>query len=212
MYIPINAKVYCQDKIYGYTQAVILNPASDVITHLVVKENKRPHIERLVPIDMIDASLTDNIHLKFNETKLQSLPPFFDVEYIQTTIPHYTQVHDMYHMEPIVMNEKKFVEERLYHIPSDELAVNRGAAVYSADGHALGKVDEFLVEQNGGHVTHLILREGHLWSQKDVFIPVAEIETINESNLQLKLDKENIEKLPNLPVQSMRPYARLMHN
>ena len=204
MDIPINAKVYCQDKMYGYTQAVLLDPVRDVITHLVVKERKGPHTERLVPVDMIDASLTDNIHLKLNERRLQSLTPLFDVEYIQTTVPHYVEVSDMsYYMEPIVVREKRIIKEKISHVPTNELAINRGTLVYSADGYAIGKVDEFIVRQNGGHITHLILREGDSFGQKDVFIPVKEIETIKENSLHLKLDKDKIEKLPALPVRRL---------
>lgn len=201
MDIPINAKVYCQDKLCGRTQAVILNPVNDVVTHVVVKENKSPYTERLVPIDTIDASLSDNVHLNFNEGMLHNLPSFFDVEYIQTMVPRYTQVYDMSYLVPIVVPEKKFVEEKLYHIPKDELAITRGTEVYSADGYALGKVDEFLVDQSGGHVTHLILQEGHIFGKKDVFIPVTEIESVNDSSLHLKLDKEDIEKLPAIPLR-----------
>jgi sporulation protein YlmC with PRC-barrel domain len=204
MDIPINAKVYCQDELYGHTQAVILNPANDVITHVVVKENKSPHIERLVPIYMIDASLANTIHLKLNETMTQSLPLFFDEEYIQTTVPHYMHISDMLSIEPVVIPEKKFIKERIYHIPSNELAVYRGAHVCSANGDAIGIIDEFLIDQNEGHVTHLILREGHIFGKKDVFIPVSEIESFDESRLQLKLNKENIEALPTIPARSIR--------
>jgi uncharacterized protein YrrD len=203
MDIPINAKVYCQDELCGHTQAVVLNPVKDVVTHLVVKETQSPHTERLVPVDMIDASLTDNVHLNLSKTMLHNLPPFFDVEYIQTTVPHYVQLYSMPFLEPVVTPEKKIIQERIYHIPKDELAVNRGTNVYSADDQLIGKIDEFLVDESGHHVTHLILREGHVLSQKDVFIPVAEIESVNESSLHLKLDKENIEKLPTIPVRRM---------
>ena len=71
----------------------------------------------------------------------------------------------------------------------NELPVTRGTRVYSADGFVIGTVDEFLVDQDGGHVTHLVLREGHIFGEKDVFIPVTEIETIKESDIHLALDK-----------------------
>ena len=207
MDISINAKVYCQDKLYGHTQAVLLNPDHDVITHLVVKEGKRPHTERLVPIDMIDASLTDNIHLKLNEQVLQGLPPFFDVQYVQITVPRYIQISGMPGIESVVKQERRFIEEKIYHIPTNELAINRGTQVYSADGNVLGSVDEFLVEQDGGRVTNLVLREGHIFGQRDVFIPIAEIETIQESGMFLKLNKKNIEKLPAIPIRRIWAWA-----
>jgi sporulation protein YlmC with PRC-barrel domain len=201
MDIPINAKVYCQDKFCGFAKGVILNPEKDVVTHVVVKESQNSHAERLVPIDMIDASLAGNIHLKLDTTMLQNLPPLYDVQYIQTTVPHFIEVSDMTFMKPVAVPEKKIIEEKIYHIPMNELPVTRGTRVFSADGYAIGAVDEFLVDQNGSHVAHLVLREEHIFGAKDVFIPVAEIETINESSIHLKLDKENIEQLPAIPVR-----------
>lgn len=205
MDIPINAKVFCQDKLCGHTQAVILNPVSDVITHVVVEESRTPHTQRLVPIDMIDASLTDKVHLKCGETELEELPVFADVEYIQASVPRYLQAFDMYYLEPVVVPEKKMAAEKHYHVPKNELAINRGTSVYSADGYIIGKVDEFLIDQDNGHVTHLILREGNLWGQKDVFIPVDDIDKIKESRLRLKLNKEGIENLPVIPVKRLWP-------
>jgi hypothetical protein len=36
----------------------------------------------------------------------------------------------------------------------------------------------FVVDPKTGHITHLVLREGHLWGQRDVAIPVNAIERI----------------------------------
>ena len=36
----------------------------------------------------------------------------------------------------------------------------------------------FVADPQTGHITHLILREGHLWGQRDVVIPVNAIERI----------------------------------
>jgi hypothetical protein len=51
----------------------------------------------------------------------------------------------------------------------------------------------------------LILREGHLWGQKDVFIPVGDIDKVKESRLRLKLNRAEIEKLPAIPVKRLWP-------
>jgi sporulation protein YlmC with PRC-barrel domain len=85
------------------------------------------------------------------------------------------------------------------HIPSGELAMRRGARVQATDGR-VGQVDEFLVNPVNGYITHLVLREGHLWGQKDVTIPVSQIERIEENAVYLKLDKHSIEALPAVPV------------
>lgn len=205
MDIPINAKVYCKNKLCGHTQAVILDPVKEVVTHVVVKERKAPHTHRLVPMDMIDASLANGIHLECEDEKLKEFPPFVETDYVQANVPYYMQAYDMYYMEPVVVPEKKMVARKQFHIPRKELAIDRGTAVYSADGIVVGKVDEFLVDQDEGQVTHLILREGHLWGQKDIIVPVADIDKVKESKVRLKLRKEQIGKLPSIPVKRVWP-------
>ena len=68
-----------------------------------------------------------------------------------------------------------------------ELAVRRGSRVRATDGD-VGRVDEFLVDRETAHITHLVLREGHLWGQKDVLIPVSEIGQIDELQRRLYAD------------------------
>jgi len=203
MDISINAKVYCQDKMCGHTQAVILEPTSEVITHVVVRESKAPHTQRLVPVKMIDASLADSLHISCDLEEFENLPSFVDMEYIQANIPHYSQAYDydMSYFRPVVVPEKKMVPLKHYHIPGHELAVDQGMPVFSADGFVIGKVDEFLVDQDGWHLTHLVLREGHLWGQRDIVIPAEVIDKVKESKLRLKLRKDKIEELPSIPVR-----------
>ena len=52
-----------------------------------------------------------------------------------------------------------------------------------------------------GHISHLILMEGHLWGKKEVAIPVSAIDRIEEDTVYLKLDKEAVESLPSEPVR-----------
>jgi len=59
-------------------------------------------------------------------------------------------------------------------IPADELAVRCSAWVEATD-RLVGRVDEFLVDRESDHITHLVLREGHLWGRKDVGTPISEI-------------------------------------
>ena len=86
------------------------------------------------------------------------------------------------------------------HIPAGELAVKKGASVEAKDG-SIGFVDEFLVNPENHCVTHMILREGHLWGQKDVTIPVDQIDHFDHDTVYLKTSKREIESLPSIPVQ-----------
>ena len=78
-------------------------------------------------------------------------------------------------------------------IPPGELAVYRGARVEATDG----KVDtlgEFLVNPLTGHISRLILMEGHLWGKKEVSIPVSAIDRIEEDTVYLKLEKKPLNR------------------
>jgi sporulation protein YlmC with PRC-barrel domain len=84
-------------------------------------------------------------------------------------------------------------------IPPGELAVSRGTRVEAKDGY-VGHVDEFVVNPKSGHITHLVMREGHLWGKKVVIIPVSLIDDTRKDTVYLKLDKLQIEVLPTFPV------------
>jgi uncharacterized protein YifN (PemK superfamily) len=85
-------------------------------------------------------------------------------------------------------------------IPAGELAVHRGTRVEATDG-IVGKVDEFVVNPQNSHITHLVMREGHLWGHKDVIIPLSAMRDTHEDTVFLNLDKHEIESLPTFPLQ-----------
>jgi sporulation protein YlmC with PRC-barrel domain len=198
MDIPINADVQCTDAPCGRSTCVIVNPTTQRVTHLVVKETQFPYDERLVPIDQVEEATSHLIRLHCASRELAEMEVFVKTEFVETPIPDY--IGGSYLAWPYVLPEPMAVPIEHEHIPAGELAIRRGARVEAADGH-VGRVDEFLVDPANGHITHLVLREGHLWGQKDVTIPVSQIERIEEDAVYLKLDKRSIEALPAIPIR-----------
>jgi sporulation protein YlmC with PRC-barrel domain len=92
-----------------------------------------------------------------------------------------------------------YVPEENQQIPPGEMAVQRGTPVKATDGF-VGKVDEFVVNPKNGHITHLVMREGHLWGKKDVMIPLSAMSETRDDTVFLKIDKQEIESLPIFPV------------
>ena len=70
------------------------------------------------------------------------------------------------------------------------------------DGY-VGKVDEFVVNPKNSHITHLVMRERHLWDQKNVIIPLSAMDDTGDDTLFLNIDKQQIESLPTLPVHRL---------
>jgi hypothetical protein len=80
------------------------------------------------------------------------------------------------------------------------LAIHRGSHVHAVDGR-IGEVEGFVVNPANDGITHIVLREGHLWGRQDVTIPVAQIDRIDDDGVYLKLNKREIAALPALAVQ-----------
>ena len=108
----------------------------------------------------------------------------------------------VYSMWPYVYSERNIYsipieDER---IPAGEIAVHRGANVNATDGH-IGQVDEFVIDPQDGHITHLLMQKGHLWGKKKITLPLSKIERMDEDTVYLKLDKETVKSLPAVSVK-----------
>jgi sporulation protein YlmC with PRC-barrel domain len=202
MYISVNTDVHCMDGFFGRSTYVILNPITKEVSHLVVREDEAPHTERLVPVRLVKETTPDLILLDCDRHKLALLRPFIETEFLQTRLPEVDYGADQYMIAPLIapVMERVVLEQKFKAIPPGELAVHRGAHVEAADGR-VGRVDEFVVEPGSGHITHLLLREGHLWGDEEVTIPVSEIAEIEADVVHLKLTKKQIEALPTIKVE-----------
>ena len=80
-------------------------------------------------------------------------------------------------------------------VPKGEVEVRRASAVISADGHSLGEVDGFVVDQDE-HITHFVLERGHLWGRKEVTIPIGAVARIESDAVHIALSKDEVGALP----------------
>jgi sporulation protein YlmC with PRC-barrel domain len=205
--LPMNASVECSDGECGVSTHVIINPVTKKVTHLVVKQKELPHTERMVPVEWVTQTTSNLIQLDCTREKLSHQDPFVATEFIKI------EPLDLHQYEPgpfagmywpySVPGLEQYTRVERERVPPGELAVRRGAQVEAADGH-VGQVDEFLVDPSDEHITHLIMREGHLWGQKDVSIPLSAIDRIEEDTVHLKLSKDEIEALPAIPIRRWR--------
>jgi sporulation protein YlmC with PRC-barrel domain len=205
--IPVDASVECVDGVCGVSTHVIINPVTKKVTHFVVKQKESPHIQRMVPVEWIAQTTSNLIQLECTKDRLSHEDKFVTTEYIKPgplDVPSYETpsfAGGTYLYWPYSVPEsERYITVKHEHVPRGELAVQRGAHVEAVDGH-VGQVDEFLVDPRDEQITHLIMREGHLWGQKDVSIPVSAIDHIEEDTVRLKLSKSEIEALPAIPIR-----------
>jgi hypothetical protein len=197
MDIPLNAKVSCSDGPCGQSTYLVLIPTNEEITHVVVSDGSFPETEYLVPIDHILESTPESIRLNCSHEELAKMPIFNQMEFIPSDSKDVHGGSTMFW--PFVTPEPYGITLENEHISVNELAIRRGASVEATDGR-VGRVDEFLINPIGNAITHLVLREGHLWGQKNITIPLSQIDHIEENTVWLKLDKQSIEALPAIPI------------
>jgi len=210
MEIPLNAQVDCTDGVCGRSLYLLINPVTEKVTHLVVKEDVPPNIEYIVSVEFLSETIAGTIRLHCSKAELEKMAPFIKTTFIEVKVSEINPSYysDLYGMGPFYywpyISPDKIVEvpEEHREIPPGELAVQRGTRVEATDGY-VGKVDEFVVNPKNGQITHLVMREGHLWGQKDVIIPLSSMDDIREDTVFLKLDKAQIEALPSFPLHRL---------
>jgi sporulation protein YlmC with PRC-barrel domain len=203
--LPIEVDVYCSGERCGRSTNIVLDPAKDEVTHLVVKENVFPHIERLVPLEKVAETTPDRIRLKCTSNEFHRLESFLEADFLRTddvdmmsssevpyTRPYWVLPHASVYQDYIALDHEN--------IPLQDVAIHRGEVVYATDGKA-GKVDEFVVNPESGHITHLVLRCGHLWDQRDITVPVENVDRMEEDGIYLKLDMESLRMFPSVRVR-----------
>jgi NaMN:DMB phosphoribosyltransferase len=198
--IPLGADVLCESRSCGTSVALVMNPVTEEVTHMVVREQHAPHRERLVPANVIGKTTSEQVKLRCSAAELSKMEPFIETHFVRIRVPHSVSVGGMYSLPYSIPDPQ--VETRIVpseQIPPNELAVRRGARVDAVDGH-IGKVDEFLVNPANCHVTHLVLREGHLWAGKEIAVPISEIGRMSDDEVHLKLSKAQVEQLPAISI------------
>jgi sporulation protein YlmC with PRC-barrel domain len=199
----IGAAVSCSDGPCGNLIKVVLDPVAGVVTHLVVEPEHRAGLGRMVALDLV-APGTDAgaVQLRITLHEFDALPHAEETDFLPGGGGEDAyEAHELYYWpyfgleggaDPYVTLASGVVTRDT--IPAGEAEVRRGDQVHASDGE-IGQVEGLVVEPTGGHVTHVLLQEGHLWGRKQVAIPMTAVEKIDDG-ISVSLSKKEIEALP----------------
>jgi sporulation protein YlmC with PRC-barrel domain len=180
----MGATASCVDGPGGKVSRVIIDPATETVTHLVIEPKHRLGGSRLVPLDLVDTTKGD-IRLRCTVEEFGRLEPAQEAELIDDVLGS---------LNPPVGSAPPVQVLVQDVVPLGEADVNRGEPVHALDGE-IGRVQGFLVDPDDHRVTHVLLQEGHLWGRKKVSIPVSAVTGV-ENGIQLSLTKKQVEDLP----------------
>jgi len=206
----IGAEASCSDGFCGAVTRVITDPATRTITHLVIEPKHQRHLGRLVPLELVDTSAGD-IQLRCTIAEFGELEPAEEVDLAEgdeygggyggaESVQGYGNVGGMGvggsasgmaigaslgHRVRTVVHDA---------VPMGEAELRPGESVHALDGE-IGQVQGFIADPDDHRVTHVLLKEGHLWGRKEVAIPISAVTAIDEG-IRLNLTKTQVEELP----------------
>jgi sporulation protein YlmC with PRC-barrel domain len=197
----IGAAAACSDGPCGAVSRVVVDPVARELTHLVIEPEHRSGLGRLVPLEMIEAEAGD-VRLRCTLAEFEKLPSAEETDFLPGGSGYDAYAaHEAYYWPYFGLEggaDPKLalasaIETRDM-LPPGEIGVRRGEAVHASDGE-IGQVEGFVVDSAQGHVTHVLLQEGHLWGRKQVAIPIGSVEKIDRG-ITVQLTKHEIEALP----------------
>ena len=198
--VPIKAAVECTDGPCGQSTTLIVNPVTETVTHIVVEEKVPPHTQRMVPLEQVVETTPELIKLGCTEAEFKQMESFTETQFVKTYYYADQYGWDMMSTWPYSVPQEVEMPMEVEQVPEGKLAVHRGTYVQATDG-LIGQVDELLLDPGTGHITHLVLREGHLWGQKVLTLPISTIDHVDGDDVYLNIDKQTIESLPAIPVK-----------
>jgi sporulation protein YlmC with PRC-barrel domain len=203
----IGAAASCSDGPCGAVSRVVVDPVARELTHLVIEPEHRSGLGRLVPLDMVEAGDGD-VRLRSTLAEFDELPSAEEMDFLPGGSGYDAyEAHEAYYWpyfgleggaDPALALASAV--ETKDTLPPGEVGVRRGEAVHASDGE-IGRVEGLVVDSTRGHVTHVLLQEGHLWGRKQVAIPIDAVERIDRG-ITVALTKHDIESLPEVGVAS----------
>jgi sporulation protein YlmC with PRC-barrel domain len=197
----IGAAATCSDGPCGAVTRVVVDPVGRELTHLVIEPEHRSGLGRLVPLDMVESAGGD-VRLRYTLAEFDSLPSAEETDFLPGGSGYDAYAaHEAYYWPYFGLEGgadpqlalASAVETR-DKLPPGEIGVRRGEAVHASDGE-IGKVEGLVVDSAQGHVTHVLLQEGHLWGRKQVAIPISAVGKI-DNGITVTLSKHEVEALP----------------
>lgn len=200
----IGSDVQCTDGSCGKLITLVVNPLTRAVTDLVVEPAHRFGLGRLVPIaSVVDAE--GAIALNLTKAQFDALDQAEENRFLNDDGAEWG-VHGQVRVWPyfaLDAGDSSLLQDyggnstqllTFENLPAGDVGVHRGDRVQALDGE-IGHVHGLIIDPRDSRVTHVLLQEGHLFGRKEVAIPIASVESVDDG-IKVSITKEQIEALP----------------
>lgn len=206
MDISLGVDVNCTDGEGGQSAAVVLNPITHGVSHLVVRTKGHSHEEYLVPLSLIRFTTVKDITLDCTRAELGNLDPFMvkvrvasqGLSSMNAQALAGAELQSGVGYEDFTLagsGASEVVDQEA--IAESELALRAETPIFATDGQ-VGEVDRLFVNAETGELMQIVMLEKHLLSKKTFVVSLDQIDRIGEEAVHLKLSKHEAEQLPRI--------------
>jgi hypothetical protein len=198
----IGSAVRCGDGACGQLRRVVIEPIDRVLTHLVVKPDRRERPSRLVPIGIVDSAArgtSGEIVLRCSLAEFETFERAQETYFLSGASGHWGYRQEQMLTWP---HYRLGLGGGPHTLTRDdtllgEIHVRRGEHVRATDG-SIGRVQGLIVDRVDHHVTHVLLDEGHIWGQKRAAIPISAVVDLKDmtDGVRVNLTKDQVRNLP----------------
>ena len=221
MRIDLDMPVSSVDGPFGELADVIIDPSSRRLTHIVVAPHDQRHRARMLPTSSAHAGdaegfALEGLALDCTAAAINESEPIQESAYLRigerieggsdwdVGIEDDYPIPDGGSLGPEIMGSGMSIEYdqhvgvNYHRIPKGDVEIRRSSDVLSADGHRLGHVVGFVIDDDD-RITELVLEHGHLWGKRMVQIPGAAIDRFEIDELVLALSSDEVGAIKPLP-------------
>lgn len=218
MHFKKNCDVVTHDKknIVGHIDRVVIDPATDEVSHLVVKKGFLFTEDKVVPVTDIETTSEKTTLLK-KTAEPEDYPEFDETQYIpnggvedfnrrqtdeaRQLLWYHAVVKAPYLKSLPYRSDHKPLYYKKTHrnIPDDAVPLEEGADVRDAVGKHLGTIEDIYAEPETFTITHLLVTTGMIKKDRK-FVPVNWIKDIVEEAVHLHINGRDFESLPDADV------------
>lgn len=205
-----NARIFAADASeVGHLDRVVVNPVTQEISYLVVRQGLLFAEHKLVPIGYVDQTTEDDITLRPTTGDLRALPPFEE--------PRESLVEESLARSSTTLRADlapglagmleghsppaghRLLARNEQNIPEGTVAVKGGARIITADGRHAGTLECIAFAPNTWQMTHLQIAKG-LLHRETRLIPSAWVVILGEDEVHLSVDQKTLEAVGPHPI------------
>jgi osmotically-inducible protein OsmY/sporulation protein YlmC with PRC-barrel domain len=198
----IGAPVFAVDGLTGHLGAVVVDPHSRQVTHLVIHRGSLRAQDRVVPVEVVASTTPEGIFLYLTSQEVTCQPLYQEERFVGPPpdwepLPGYLAADVRFWGLPyggVTPPILPVVEYTIRHgIPERTIVLERSTEVRTRD-EVTGKIDHLLVDPMRQELTHLVVRFGDQ-PQQPVIVPLEWVEDLGDGYVLLKCIREELRQL-----------------